>query len=381
MTNTIKSIGTLLLTVSLIFVIGNYISTIDKRNPDLQKLSTNVMLSTVVVEVTTVDPAMERLAQASGQTGSGTGFFVKVDDEHAWIVTNQHVIESYKQFPLHLKINILAANRPWTYVAELVGSDPMSDLAVLKIKKMDMETDWKALEWADEDSYLEGERVLTIGHGLNLQWTVTTGIISAMDRIQFQPLQFMIQHDAVINQGNSGGPLVNYSGKVVGINSLILSPTIVPGQRKGWDGVSLAVAGWQAERAVNDIINTGEVVYPRFDGFKVVTPTIEEAQHVHKVLGARHRSYAKISDVDETKEAYKNGMRNDDMMIAVDGEEVWGLLHFIKVLMRHQPGDVVTITLLRGTEKIDVDFTLLLFPQDNIIPKEDKRIKVIPAPE
>jgi len=363
-------------------VIGNYIGILEKRNPDLQNLATKVMLSTVVVDITTIDPTMERLAQASGQTGSGSGFFVKVDDEHAWIVTNHHVIESYKKYPLHLKINILVANRPWTYVAELVGSDRMSDLAVLKIKKKDMETGWKALEWADKDSYLEGERVLTIGHGLNLQWTVTTGIISALDRIQFQPLQFMIQHDAVINQGNSGGPLVNYSGKLVGVNSLILSPTtVVPGGRKGWDGISLAIAGWQAERAVNDIINTGKVVYPRFDGFKIINPTIEEAQHVHKIMGERHRSYAKISDMDETKEAYKNGMRNDDIMIAVDGEEVWGLLHFIKVIMRHQPGDVVTITLLRGTEQIDVDFTLLVFPQDTLIPKEDKRIKVIPAPK
>jgi S1-C subfamily serine protease len=338
------------------------------------------MLSTVVVTVTTIDPEQERIATAAGQTGSGTGFFVKVDDEHAWIVTNHHVIESYRNFPMHLKIEVLAANRPWTYSAELVGSDPMSDIAVIKIKKMDMETDWKALEWADEDSYLEGERVLTVGHGLNLQWTVTTGIISALDRIQFQPLQFMIQHDAVINQGNSGGALVNYSGKVVGVNSLILSPTIVVGpMRKGWDGVSLAVNGWQAERAVNSIIETGEVVYPRFDGFKIVVPTIEEAQHVHKQMGKKHRSYAKIVEVDETKEAYKNGMRDGDIMTQVNGKDVWGLLHFIKACMRHQPGDVIKITLLRGEELITMDYTLLLFPGEE--PKEDSRIKVIPAPK
>lgn len=339
------------------------------------------MLSTVVVAVTTVDPAQERLAQATGQTGSGTGFFVKVDDEHAWIVTNHHVIESYQRFPINLKIDVLVANRPWTYSAELVGSDPMSDIAVIKIKKMDMETRWKALEWADEDSYLEGERVLTVGHGLNLQWTVTTGIISALDRIQFQPLQFMIQHDAVINQGNSGGALVNYSGKVVGVNSMILSPTIVVGpMRKGWDGVSLAVNGWQAKRAVDSIIETGQVVYPRFDGFKVIVPTMEEAQHVHKTLGALHRSYAKIDEVDETKEAYRNGMRDGDIMTAVNGKEVWGLLHFIKECMHYQPGDVIKITLLRGEELITIDYTLLLFPQDPE-PKEDSRIKILPAPK
>jgi len=361
-------------------MIGSYIEILEKRSPDLQKLSTNIMLSTVVVTVTTIDPEQERIATAAGQTGSGTGFFVKVDDEHAWIVTNHHVIESYMRFPIHLKIEVLAANRPWTYSAELVGSDTMSDIAVIKIKKMDMETDWKALEWADEDSYLEGERVLTVGHGLNLQWTVTTGIISALDRIQFHPLQFMIQHDAVINQGNSGGALVNYSGKVVGVNSLILSPTIVVGpMRKGWDGVSLAVNGWQAERAVNSIIETGEVVYPRFDGFKIVVPTIEEAQHVHKQMGKKHRSYAKIVEVDETKEAYKNGMRDGDIMTQVNGKDVWGLLHFIKACMRHQPGDVIKITLLRGEELITMDYTLLLFPGEE--PKEDSRIKVIPAPK
>ncbi len=379
MRNTLKSIGTLLLAVSLIFMIGSYIETLEKRNPDLQKLSTNIMLSTVVVNVTTIDPEQERMATAAGQTGSGTGFFVKVDDEHAWIVTNHHVVESYMVFPMHLKIDVLAANRPWIYEAQLVGSDPLSDIAVIKIKKKDMETKWKALEWADEDSYLEGEPVLTVGHGLNLQWTVSTGIVSSLDRIQFQPLQFMIQHDAVINQGNSGGPLVNYSGKVIGVNSMILSPTIVMGpMKKGWDGIALAVNGWQAERAVNSILETGKVEYPRFDGFKVEVPTIEEAQNVQKQMGAKHRSYAKMVQVDETKQAYKNGMREGDIMVQVNGKDVWGLLHFIKACMHHNPGDVIKITLLRGEELITIDYTLLLFPEDE--PRVDNRIRVIPAP-
>jgi S1-C subfamily serine protease len=360
-------------------MIGSYIETLEKRNPDLQKLSTNIMLSTVVVNVTTIDPEQERMATAAGQTGSGTGFFVKVDDEHAWIVTNHHVVESYMVFPMHLKIDVLAANRPWIYEAQLVGSDPLSDIAVIKIKKKDMETKWKALEWADEDSYLEGEPVLTVGHGLNLQWTVSTGIVSSLDRIQFQPLQFMIQHDAVINQGNSGGPLVNYSGKVIGVNSMILSPTIVMGpMKKGWDGIALAVNGWQAERAVNSILETGKVEYPRFDGFKVEVPTIEEAQNVQKQMGAKHRSYAKMVQVDETKQAYKNGMREGDIMVQVNGKDVWGLLHFIKACMHHNPGDVIKITLLRGEELITIDYTLLLFPEDE--PRVDNRIRVIPAP-
>jgi S1-C subfamily serine protease len=235
------------------------------------------------------------------------------------------------------------------------------------------------LEWADEDSYLEGEPVLTVGHGLNLQWTVSTGIVSSLDRIQFQPLQFMIQHDAVINQGNSGGPLVNYSGKVIGVNSMILSPTIVMGpMKKGWDGIALAVNGWQAERAVNSILETGKVEYPRFDGFKVEVPTIEEAQNVQKQMGAKHRSYAKMVQVDETKQAYKNGMREGDIMVQVNGKDVWGLLHFIKACMHHNPGDVIKITLLRGEELITIDYTLLLFPEDE--PRVDNRIRVIPAP-
>lgn len=381
MSNTIKSIGGLLLLVSTVSLISYYIGIYNQRHPDLQKLSTNIMLSTVVVQVTTVDPDMERLAQASGQTGSGSGFFVKVDDEHAWIVTNHHVVESFIAYPAQLKINVLTADRPWTYRAELIGSDVMSDIAVIKIKKKDMEYNWKALKWADEDSYLEGEPVLTIGHGLNLQWTVTTGIISALDRIQFQPLQFMLQHDAVINQGNSGGPLVNYSGEVVGVNNMIISPSLGR-MRKGWDGIALAIAGWQAERAVNMILETGKVEYPRFAGFSIVNPTIEEAQHVHNTLGARHRSYAKISDVDETMEAYKNGMRNGDIMTAVDGKEVWGLIHFIKECMHRKPGDVIKITLLRGIKSITIDYTLLEFPKQEILePKEDKRIKVIPAPK
>jgi len=380
MTNTIKSIGTLFLIVSAVSLISYYIGIYNKHHPDLQNLSTNVMLSTVVVQVTTVDPAMERLARASGQTGSGSGFFVKVDDEHAWVVTNHHVIESFMAYPDQLVINVLTADRPWVYNAELIGTDVLSDIAVLKIKKKDMEDNWKALKWADEDSYLEGEPVLTIGHGLNLQWTVTTGIISALDRIQFQPLQFMMQHDAVINQGNSGGPLVNYSGEVVGVNNMIISPTINGfGSRKGWDGIALAIAGWQAERAVNSILDIGRVVYPRFDGFAIVNPTIKEAQHVHNTLGAKRRSYAKISDVDETKEAYKSGMRNGDIMTAVDGKDVWGLIHFIKACMHKQPGDIIKITLLRGTEKFTIDYKLLTFP-DSVEPKEDSRIKILPAP-
>lgn len=347
----LKSIGILALLISLFSSIGyNY----HLNTPDYEQLAEKIIFNTVIINTTAQDPKNAQSAANNGASGSGTGFFVKVTDTHAWVITNHHVIKGWIDFPEYMKVDVYVANRPWTYSAELVGYDLIADLAVIKIEKQDSENGWTALPWASEDSYREGTEIMTVGHGLNLHWSVTRGIITALDRIQMQPLQFMMQHDAVINQGNSGGPVVNLKGEVVAVNDMIISPG---SQRTGvgaWNGISLAIVGWQAKRSYDMIMETGTVTYPQFDGFEIQLTTLDDVKNIH-------RSYAKVANVDPQGEAYKIGLRDDDIIISVDGVEIRGLLGFIHHIMHKNAGDTIVIKVIRNNETIDINYVLELF--------------------
>ena len=185
-------------------------------------------------------------APVDSASGRGTGWFVDVTETEGYIITNYHVISKAVENK-NIKLEVNTAEDYWSYDAEIVGFDQVSDIAVIKIVKIDDEQ-WKPLKFAEEDSYNTGDPVVIIGHGMGMPWTTTQGHITHSRRYGLRPYSIMIQTDAVINQGNSGGPIIDLDGNVVGVAQAIYSP----GRRiPGWDGVGVAISSKQAERAYN----------------------------------------------------------------------------------------------------------------------------------
>ena len=206
--------------------------------------------SVVMVNVFPKESAMNNpLVQR--KAGRGTGFFVATDDTSATIMTNYHVIEGYLGAEAVLNLKVNTAMDMWTYEAEIIGYDIVADIALIKINKQDSE-EWEALEFADYEDISEGDPVVVIGHGMSMPWNSTQGIVTYDGRFGQRPWSLMLQVDAVINQGNSGGPVIGEDAKVYGVAQSILSP----GRgTPGWDGVGLAVGARQAKRSMDYILS------------------------------------------------------------------------------------------------------------------------------
>ena len=346
-------------------VVNNYYL---EKNITQQTVSQAVK-STVLIITDTINPEDRNLANATGLLGSGTGFFVKVTDDTGYIVTNHHVIANYVKLGNRLKLKIIIPGRPWDYNGTLLGFDPITDIAIVEVKKKDEET-WKALAWGDSYDMALGTTVFSVGHGLNFNWSVTSGIVSAKDRINLRPLNFMLQHDSVINSGNSGGPVLNNRGEVVGVNDLLISPRIAGGQTNpGWDVVSIAIPSWQAKRSVDQILEKGHVTYPDFNFTFDFISTPAEAQRIKRYLGKR--TYVKVvydkNDADEKLQIEKMGdsaLRHEDVVYEIDGKPIKSPLEVIKHIVQLNANDVITLKVLRGDEKLTVKYALGVFRQE-----------------
>lgn len=332
------------------------ITTLDTKISELSKTIWKPVISVRAVPINKDTPP-EILRMMPG-TGGGTGFFFKQEGDEYYIVTNLHVIQGYlndqKNKKPKLKLSVITGVVPWEYEAEYVGSDPITDLAILKIKTKEDEK-FNVVEFVGKGEVTVGTQVVTVGHGLNLFWTITTGIVTGVNRIEAMPLNFMLQHDAVINMGNSGGPVFNLDGKVIGVNTLILSPRSRT-MNAGWDGIAFAVNAWQALRSAEAILKDGKVTYPNYD-FKVRLATLEEI----KAIGDNfeERTYAILNGIEEDTEAYKAGLRNGDIVYAVDEYEVYSPVSLMSAVMAYHIGDIVTIKVKRGDELLEFEYELL----------------------
>ena len=369
------SILILLAVVSIVFGTEYHIRTVNNlhNGTHIQKIVDKAIHATVIIETKPVDPAHEEAAKQVGASGHGTGFFFKITDTHAWIVTNHHVIQNKLKLPDMMKIDVTTAGRPWQYEAEVVGIDKVTDIAVLKIAKKDKERIWQTLSFVkDYDLLKEGYPVISIGHGLGQFWSVSTGVINATRRFAINPFNFLIQHDSVINMGNSGGPLLNMKGEVIGVNDLLLSP--IGRDVKGWDGISLAIVGWQAERSIRHIMDKGFVLYPQYK-FAIDFPRLDEMplqDNVWKTPANQpqlKRTYAKVTQVEKDPHALEVGLQNEDLIYAVNGVEVWSMLHLIHEIMKRDVGDVVTFSILRGEEHLKIDYKLPRMDIPNLTPE------------
>lgn len=259
----------------------------------------------------------ERLA------GLGSGVIISRD---GYILTNRHVIDGASQIEV-------ALNDGSVYAARLVGEDPQTDIAVLRIED-EKRKEFPFLEAGDSDALRVGEFVLAIGSPFSLRSSVTLGIVSQKGRaIGALPYEDFIQTDAAINRGNSGGPLVDMDGKWVGINTMIQTA----GLSEGNIGISFAIPSKLAMTVANAIIKEGRWERPWIGIF------MEEVSD-----GVR------IGQVMPRSPAARANLSPDDLIRAVDGTPVRTARDVQRMIMSRKAGDRVTLTIERNKKKFDV---------------------------
>ena len=285
-------------------------------------------------------------------TGTGTGI---VMTEDGYIITNAHCIydnESDYKCGKAVSVSVVMGDEDETeYDAQIVGYDLETDLAVLKIDA----TGLTPAEFGNSDDLRVGELVIAIGNplGFELQNTVTCGIVSALNRevtINEKDMT-LIQTDAAINSGNSGGPLLNAYGQVVGINSAKMSSTY-SSSSASVEGLGFAIPISDAKEIIEDLINNGYVTgRPQF-GITGVTVTESDAERLNMPQGVY------VYSVTDGSAAYDAGIRQGDVITAVEGEEIKDMDALNEAKNQHNAGDTIQITLFRAGETINVDLTL-----------------------
>ena len=258
---------------------------------------------------------------AEGKMGFGSGVLISGD---GLFVTNYHVIHR----GVKIRCWFYDEDDPKNYEAEIIGIDPAADLAVLKLKlKEGMQPVTHLQIEGDLEDIKVGEPIMAIGHLLGLDWTVTTGNISHVDRRNYiTPYVKMLQHSAPINKGNSGGPVINAEGKVIGIN------TTVRMAGNNTVGVAYAVRGDILNETVLKLINGEEIIRA---GLGVQLRQLSEF------------SIQKLSE--EDSHPYKQGLRNFDVIIAVDGIPTNGSANVASELFDNEVGDVVRLIVIRDS--------------------------------
>ncbi|MDR1945611.1 MAG: Do family serine endopeptidase [Desulfovibrio sp.] len=264
----------------------------------------------------------------------GSGFIISSD---GYIVTNNHVVEGADVVTVHLGGKNKEDNK---YTAEIVGSDPETDLALLKINA----TELPFLKFGDSQILEVGEWVLAIGSPLGLDHTVTAGIVSAKGRnIQSGSYDDFLQTDASINRGNSGGPLLNMNGEVVGINTAIA-------QRA--QGIGFAIPSSMAERIIGDLRNHKKVSR----GWLGVTiQNVDGA--MAKALGMKDAKGALVNTVHPGQPAAEAGIKEGDVILAVNNDKIENTEQLLRAVALLSPGSKAQITVWRDAAEIKITLT------------------------
>ncbi len=276
------------------------------------------------------------------QVSSGSGVIFSQD---GYIVTNNHVIESAE------KIQVLLNKK--SYDAELVGTDPSTDLAVLKIK----ETGLTAITLGSSKNLAVGEWVIAVGNPFSLSSTVTVGVVSAKGRrinvVEDKfPIESFIQTDAAINPGNSGGALVNKNGELVGINTAILSRT------GSYTGYAFAVPVDIAKKVVEDLIRYGLPQKAIFGG-DIMEYDFQNAQKFDMDLSVKDFKGVLLGTVTKGGAADKASLHDGDIITKINAIEINSKSAFEEELSYHYPGDKITITYMRDGKTSTTAINLL----------------------
>lgn len=313
----------------------------EKTNPAVVTITTKR-----TQEVRMVNPFSQFFGQPRGegetqervQRGLGSGVIVS---EEGYILTNNHVIAETDE------INIRLFNGD-EVTAELVGTDPQTDIAVLKVDIDNIPT----VELGDSDGLKVGSFVLAIGSPLNpnLAHTVSMGIVSAKGRSlnELTPYGDYIQTDAAINPGNSGGALIDVNGQLVGINSAIAS------RSGGNDGIGFAIPISLAERIMNDLIEDGEVSR----GYLGMTFGGEVDQTMARALGLNNVRGVIVGRVEEGGPAEKAGLQAQDVIVSLNNDQIRNWDSFRTSIASKRPGDTIILGIIRDQEQMNLEVTL-----------------------
>ena len=307
-------------------------STIQRAPDSVAGIAQRVLPSVVSISTRTLSGA-----------GTGSGFVI---DSNGYILTNNHVISNAAQSGGSIQVSLSDGT---FYSAKVIGRDASYDLAVLKINASGL----KALQFGDSDAVAVGDLVIAIGSPLGLSGTVTTGIISAKNRAVTageadSESSFInaLQTDAAINPGNSGGPLVDATGAVIGVNSAIAS--LGTTSQLGSIGLGFAIPINQARKTADQLIKNGVATYPVIGVSLNMNFTENGAQVATSGRGILPGSPAE-----------KAGLRGGDVIIAIDGKEIYSPEELIVSVRAKNVGDRVTLDFLRDGVKKTATLTLI----------------------
>ncbi len=315
-------------------------------------LNTTNVQDTIIQAAETVGPAVVTVVgtipgqttffgQTPDQTVSGSGFFVS---NQGYIITNNHVVEGTNG------VNIVLSNGQQEQ-ATVVGTDQYNDIAVLKTSASVP----AVAKLGNSDVLKPGESVIAIGSPLgDFKNTVTVGVVSAtgrsIDTGQGYQIEGLIQTDAAINQGNSGGPLVNLAGEVIGINTLIVRNT---GSGAVAEGLGFAIPVNTAQVVAQQIIDKGYFSHPYLGiGYQPIAPDIAAAYNLPVQWGVY------VTQVAANSPASKAGLQHGDIITKVGDVTLDDTHSYLNTLYTFKPGDAVTLTIVRGSQTVTVSVTL-----------------------
>lgn len=295
----------------------------------------------VVTVVGTVPGQMTIFGPTGDQTVSGTGFFIT---EQGYLLTNNHVVEGTNE------VNIILSDGTQQKAA-IVGTDIYSDIAVLK-------TDGKVPAVArlgNSDVLKPGESVIAIGSPLgNFKNTVTVGVVSAtgrsIDTGRGYLIEDLIQTDAAINHGNSGGPLVNLAGEVVGVNTLVVRNT---GSGDVAEGLGFAIPVNTAQAVAQQILEKGYFARPYLGiSFQPINPEVAAVYDLPAQWGVY------VTRVAQNSPASKAGLQHGDIITKIGDVALDESHSYVNTLFKFQPGDQITLEVVRGNDTMQVEVTL-----------------------
>ncbi len=285
------------------------------------------------------------MGTTSTSTGAGSGIIISSD---GYILTNNHVVSSsssssFYQISEATSINVYLYNDSTPYPATIVGQDELTDIAVIKIDK----TDLTAAELGNSDSVQVGEFAMAVGNPLGMQSSITCGNISATNREITDSdgrTRKLIQTDAAINSGNSGGALVNSKGEVIGINTLKLSAT-------GVEGMGFAIPINSVTDIYQQLIQYNKVKRP-YIGVTGTNVDEKTSQYYKIPVGVY------VKEISNFSPAEKAGLKVADVITAIDGKEIKTMDELNNIKYEHNIGDTVTLKIVRDGKEMDIQLTL-----------------------
>jgi len=286
------------------------------------------------------------------KTGLCSGVVV---DDIGHVLTNFHCV--YNQN--YIRLYYYDENDWQNYEVNVIGLDPLADLALIQV--LGKEEPIPYLEFAEDiEKIKSGTDVFALGHPMGMVWTVTKGIISSTERYSRHPFIKALQTDAAINKGNSGGPLMNMKGEIVGINALIIS------RNQQNAGVGLAIRGDIVKKSFESMLVTGRVDRPAVG---IMIMPLAQSKQRNKII----KEFPKLKEefipnsfgvFVRPDENLPKGLKKFDTIIGVNGEMINDGLQFSDELSKYNIGDTITLTIVRKRRYLKVDVPLKVFPVD-----------------